>query len=1131
MIDLGVIWSVAHCEARLLWRSWAFRLSALVGLVLLFFFNLILIAPFSNAPHHFRALSSGLPLTSIRLLSLYLGFVAAFLATEFVKRDRQQDTAQTTFVHSFTNADYLMGKMLGVGAVFGALHLIVLLPVAVTHRFFASDTIFAWEPYLLLTLFSSLPTLIFTIGLSCLLVTLLRSQALAFAVMAALSMLFLIVLGPRYFYYFDTFGFSLPLFYSDFIGLGNLDQLLLVRGTHALFGVSCIGLTGLLSSRLRQSLSANLATALVVAACLAGATWTSLTYLQGKWADRAFREQLAVSSRMASAEPAPSVVDYDLAVEHNGHQLAIVARLSVTNQNDVPLDSLLFTLNPGLLVGEVTADDLPVPFTQELHLLRIAPAVALAHGDTCNLRISYSGTVDERFCYLDIETERYEGQYRMWLFSMPKAYAFVTPRFLHLTAESAWYPLGGLPPGTAFPESGRRDYARYRLSIAVPRDWTAISQGAVEIDTSGAKSLYRFRTETALPQTSLTAGRYELRQITVDDVSYSLAVLPGHTYFDAYFDSVGAALPGLIREIKNDYEAALGLEYPHPRLSLVEVPIQFFAYRRLWTVAQESVQPELVFLPEMGALCEGCDFRRQKRRSTRSQERANMAENAVEIQSKYLRTFAMVDLLGMRDPGGGDLSRNSSLETRWYLLPNYLSYATHLFSARWPVLNFAFESYFRERISAPKNTWSRQWSGMTETERANLALKQHGLADLLGDVEGVGKSIREIALRAKGRHLLMLFAAASGPKAFGEKLTAFVHENRYRNLSDTELIAFLAGLDQGGISHSGRDRRDPAALIDSWFRDTELPGYQVERTESYLVRDGERTRTQVELDISNPTDVDGLVEVNIRYRQSQTLSWWERRAEGSDYARTLYLPARTRKSVGFLLDQPVAEMILDTYVSQNIPSLIQVPFHEQKLRRHAEPLSGERSEPLPSDADETDEYVVDNEDEGFTVLDAERTSWLRRLIVDLFDLEESEVHYTGLHAWNPPNSWSATSDGKFYGRFILSGYYKKAGDGRSKVAWRTQIDREGDFDLYYYCGHPDELRWARRNHRGTTSLSFMVYHEDGVENVSLDLQDAEEGWNLLGSYRLAAGPAHVELSDRGSGRTVIADAVKWVRRM
>ena len=1124
VINLGVIWIVARCEARLLWRSWAFRLSAAVALVFLFFFNLVLIAPFSNIPHHSRALSSGLPLTSIRLLSLYLGMVAAFLATEFVKRDRQQDTAQTGFVHSFTNIDYLVGKMLGVAAVFGALHVVVLVPVAVIHRFFASDTVFAWQPYVLLTLFSSLPTLIFTIGLSCLLVTLLRSQALVFAVMVAISMLFLIVLGPRYFYYFDTFGFWVPQVYSDFVGLGNLEQLLLVRGTHALFGVGCIALTALLSSRLRQSLAANLAASVIAFACMAGATWTSLTYLQGKLADREFRQQLSDASRPASAEPAPSVVDYDLSVEHSGHQLAIVAQLSVTNPNDAPLDSLLLTLNPGLRVSEIIADGLPLSFSQELHLLRVAPPAALAPGDTCRVQVSYSGKVDERFCYLDIETERYESQYRMWLFSMPKAYAFVTPQFLHLTSESAWYPLGGLPPGTAFPEAGRRDYARFRISIALPGDWTAISQGAVEIDTSGETSLYRFHTETPLPQASLTAGRYELRQITVDDVAYSLAVLPGHTYFDAYLDSVGPVLPDLIREMKNDYEAALGLDYPHPRLTLVEVPIQFFAYRRLWTVAQESVQPELVFLPEMGALCEGCDFRRMKRRSTRSQERANLAESAVEIQSKYLRTFAMLDLLGMQDSGGGDLSGNRSLETRWEVLPNCLSYATHLFSARWPVLNFAFESYFRERVSPPPNTWSRQWRGMTEVERANLALKDHGLADLLGDVEGVEEQIRETAIRAKGRHLLMHFAAAIGPERFGERLAAFVEENRYRNLSDDDLIEFLAGLGQG----------DPAALIDSWYRDTELPGYQVERTESYLVRDGERTRSQVELDIANPTAVDGLVEVNIRYRQSETLSWWERRRSGFAYARTLYLPAGTRQSVGFLLDRPAAEMTLDTYVSQNIPSLIHVPFQEQKFRRHTEPFSGERTEVLAADDVEAGEYVVDNEDEGFSVLAAERTSWLRRLIVDLFDLKKSEVHYGGLRLWDAPSTWSATSDRRFYGRFVLSGYYKTAGDGRSKVAWRTEIDREGDYDLYYYCGHPDELKKARRYRRGKppdTSLAFRVYHEDGVEDVGLDLHNAEAGWNLLGSYRLAAGPAHVELSDRSSSRAVIADAVKWVRRM
>ena len=189
---------------------------------------------------------------------------------------------------------------------------------------------------------------------------------------------------------------------------------------------------------------------------------------------------------------------------------------------------------------------------------------------------------------------------------------------------------------------------------------------------------------------------------------------------------------------------------------------------------------------------------------------------------------------------------------------------------------------------------------------------------------------------------------------------------------------------------------------------------------------------------------------------------------------------------------------------------------------------------LAADNVEADEYVVDNEDEGFSVLAAERTSWLRRMIVDLFDLEESEVHYSGLALWNAPSTWSATSDPKFYGRFVLSGYYKTAGDGRSKVTWRTDIDREGDYDLYYYCGHPDEPKRARRHRRGKppdTSLAFRVYHEDGVEDVGLDLHNAEAGWNLLGSYRLAAGPAYVELSDRSSSRAVIADAVKWVRRM
>ena len=103
------------------------------------------------------------------------------------------------------------------------------------------------------------------------------------------------------------------------------------------------------------------------------------------------------------------------------------------------------------------------------------------------------------------------------------------------------------------------------------------------------------------------------------------------------------------------------------------------------------------------------------------------------------------------------------------------------------------------------------------------------------------------------------------------------------------------------------------------------------------------------------------------------------------------------------------------------------------------------------------------------------------------------------------------------------------GDGRSRVSWRTEIGEGGRYDLFY-LGDFEERRWRGRGGGGGQELSFLVHHEDGVESAGLDMAAAEEGWNLLGTYPLAAGPAYVELTDRGPERTVVADAVKWARR-
>lgn len=1119
MINPYPIWVIARGEARLLWRSWAFRLSIGFCVFVLFFYNLLMSAPGIGAPHPFVSLAGVFPLGNVKLLNLYLGIVAAFLATEFVKRDRQQDTVQTVLVHSFTNVDYVAGKVLGVVLVFSTLELAVLGIAAVLHRFFAPAP-FAWQPYILAGLVAALPTLVFTIGLAILLVTLLRNQALVFVLMVGLGMLFLAGLGYRFHYFYDTFAFHIPMMWSDFVGPGNLRQLLLVRGTHLLFGLGCLALAPLLSTRLRQSRLANIGAGLAAVCCLGGAGWTGTAYLQGRWAALEYRQELRTVSRQAAKLPAPSLAECQLRVERAGGGLAVLADLVVTNESDTPLDTLIFTLNPGLVIGEITSAGETQPFRRREHLLRVAPLTALSPGDTCHLHMTYSGSIDERFCYLDVEEERYEGPYRWWLHSTPKRYAFTTPDFLHLTPESGWYPRSGIPPGAAYPAAGHRDYARYRVSVVPPPGHTAISQGSVRVDS--VTGTHTFTTETPLPQVSLTVGEYERRQLTVDDVVYALAIRPDHAYFDAYLDSVGPALPELIRELRSEYEAALGLDYPHPRFSLVEVPIQFFSYDRLWTVAQETVQPELVFLPEMGTLCDGGDFRRAKRRSRHTQEWANQAESAEDLQSDYVRAFVTLDLLGLQDPGPTQAHRSSWLETRYKVLPDFLSHVTHLSSARWPVLNYAFESYFLERVAPPQNTRRRRWAGLTEREEANLALRETSLAELLADYEQP-RRIREGAINAKGRHLLQLFAASLGPERFGTRLTAAVEESRYRGLSEQQLMDFIRGLGESA----------PETLIDHWYSSSVLPGYEVERAESYLVRDGERTRTQVELDLANPTEVDGLVEVSFRYRQTETEPWWLRQGPQADYAQVVSMPAGVRKKLGMVVDRPVAEVMLDTYVSRNIPSLITIPFQEQKLRRRARPVTGETEERLADDpAPGAAEYIVDNEDEGFTVRETEQANWLRQVLAEWLNLRERRVPYVGLRHWDAPGTWQPTTDRRFYGQFVLSGYYKRTGDGRSAVSWRAEIARTGNYDLYFHCGITDSdgrgRHWSPR--KAGRSLSLQVFHEGGVEPVQLDMTQVEAGWNHLGTYRLDAGPAHVELSDLGKGSMVVADAVKWVER-
>ena len=126
------------------------------------------------------------------------------------------------------------------------------------------------------------------------------------------------------------------------------------------------------------------------------------------------------------------------------------------------------------------------------------------------------------------------------------------------------------------------------------------------------------------------------------------------------------------------------------------------------------------------------------------------------------------------------------------------------------------------------------------------------------------------------------------------------------------------------------------------------------------------------------------------------------------------------------------------------------------------------------------------------------------------------------------NSWLPTINPHFYGKYIKSAHYTNETNGKRYASWTTEIPLSGYYDIYCHV-YKRKFWW----HGGDDRLGenhFRIQHEDGVEEVDLDLENAENGWNYLGSYYLAAGDSRVAISNETRQNFVVADAVKWIKR-
>lgn len=197
------------------------------------------------------------------------------------------------------------------------------------------------------------------------------------------------------------------------------------------------------------------------------------------------RELYAETYNKYQKFPKGNVISNTLEVEQKGNVLSGKSTLLVKNQGDQELSEIILYLNPALVVSVIKEDETDVAFERENQVIRVTRR--LLSGEDVKLTVEYSGGIDERVCYLDVDFDK--------LFQLQpipghsstagKRFAFVGDDFTVLTPECLWYPVARPSVNPASPYDALPDFTSYSLRVASTDGRTVIAPGKREAKEGG----------------------------------------------------------------------------------------------------------------------------------------------------------------------------------------------------------------------------------------------------------------------------------------------------------------------------------------------------------------------------------------------------------------------------------------------------------------------------------------------------------------------------------------------------------------------------------------------------------------------------------------------------------------------
>lgn len=1114
MISLHNITSIAKYEITTLLRSWFFRIFALLALVCLFFFNMgtMIMGNGGGGNWDMIAIPSVIPYVNLLILNTVQAIIAIFLASDFLKRDKKLDTTDVIYIRSMSNGEYVAGKTIGNLVVFMILNLLILSEAAIFNMI-AENVSVDWLAYLEYFLIISFPTMLFILGLSFFIMSVLKNQAITFILLLGYVAVTIFYLNIKYYFLFDYMAYSIPLLKSDFMGFGNIQAILIHRGMYACFGVAFIFLTISLLKRLPQSPFSNKVTLIPAVIFFAAGIWLGQKHISTFLIKQDLREQLKTLNDANSELPRLKVESYQIDLAHDIDRLEVKARLKVSNPNQEAVSHFVFSLNPGFKLKSITYNGSEISPKRDLNLIDFS-GYKLESGEKAEIEFTYAGSPDEAASYLDVDNKTLQKSYQSFMFRIDKRSAVVSSDFVILTRECNWYPIAGTGFGNQSKQWMQKQFSSYDFTVKTKAGLTAISQGKTE----QKEGTFRFTNKTNLPQISLVIGNYVQKTDTIDGLAFNLFVHPDHDYFTKFFEPVKDTIPDLIKTALKDYERKIDMYYPFQRFNLIEVPAQFYSYQRTLIGEREQVQPETILFPEKGLLIGDADFSGSVKRMERWGGRGGDVQTTPE--EKKIMAFNNFLSLFTQEAGRPNFNRAQGQVTveekanPLYSFPLFYNYAYFIQSDKWPVTDRIFESYLKQASQSGAMGFMRDMQGMTENEQANLALQTFSFAQLLNDTTKT-KIIDNVILQ-KGQSLFSIIKRKTGDDAFDDFMYNFLKSIKFKGTTMEDFNSRI----------QSQFNTDLIPFMDRWFNSTDLPGYLVGSVNAVNVLDGDRLKTMIKFKITNAESTEGIVIVQFRLGGGGgpgSGRFMGGNAETID--KLVSLDGKQTKEVSYLLDGTPRSVTLNTLASRNIPSEIRIQLDNIEEDKKATPFEGERITDIPVRMAEAGESICDNEDPNFRFTQTTDYSLLQRI---LLKEDLSAEKYIGFNTWHAPRTWRATTNSSFFGEFIRSAHYIRSGDGKKKAIWNIPIKGDGTYEVFTHIIKTDRRGPRRDNQDSGGEYTYTINHNGEKEEAVVDLKTAENGWNSLGSFYFSGDTAKIELSNKTTAQVVVADAVKLV---